>query len=174
MKLLSRVQLFATPRPARLLHPWDFPGKNTGVGCHFLLQRTFPTQGLNLGLSVCRQTLLPSEPPGKYFRVREVMLEKKQFQAIFSFEFNMGHKAMETTRNIQQCIWPRNCYWTYTAVVVQEILQRRREPWGRGAWWLATGSWQWPAERVIKADPLKTTEKLPKNSTLALLWSIQH
>ena len=21
--------------PARLLHPWDFPGKNTGVGCHF-------------------------------------------------------------------------------------------------------------------------------------------
>ena len=26
------------PQPARLLCPWDFPGKNTGVGCHFLLQ----------------------------------------------------------------------------------------------------------------------------------------
>ena len=25
---------------ARLLCPWDFPGKNTGVGCHFLLQGT--------------------------------------------------------------------------------------------------------------------------------------
>ena len=25
-------------QPARLHHPWDFPGKNTGVGCHFLLQ----------------------------------------------------------------------------------------------------------------------------------------
>jgi len=25
---------------ARLLSPWDFPGKNTGVGCHFLLQRS--------------------------------------------------------------------------------------------------------------------------------------
>ena len=25
-------------QPARLLCPWDFPGKNTGVGCHFLLQ----------------------------------------------------------------------------------------------------------------------------------------
>ena len=24
---------------------WDFPGKNTGVGCHFLLQGIFPTQG---------------------------------------------------------------------------------------------------------------------------------
>ena len=26
-------------QPTRLPHPWDFPGKNTGVGCHFLLQR---------------------------------------------------------------------------------------------------------------------------------------
>ena len=25
-------------QPMRLLHPWDSPGKNTGVGCHFLLQ----------------------------------------------------------------------------------------------------------------------------------------
>ena len=34
-------------QPARLLCPWDFPGKNTGAGCHFLLQGIFPTQGLN-------------------------------------------------------------------------------------------------------------------------------
>ena len=32
----------------RLLYPWDSPGKNTGVGCHVLLQGIFPTQGLNL------------------------------------------------------------------------------------------------------------------------------
>ena len=31
--------------PTRLLCPWDFPGKNTEVACHFLLQRIFPTQG---------------------------------------------------------------------------------------------------------------------------------
>ena len=30
--------------------PWDFPGKNTGVGCHFLLQGIFLTQGSNLHL----------------------------------------------------------------------------------------------------------------------------
>ena len=42
---------------ARLLCPWDFPGKNTGMGCHFLLQGIFPTQGLNLLLLhlLCRQ-----------------------------------------------------------------------------------------------------------------------
>ena len=31
--------------PARLLCPWDFPGNETGVGCHFLLQEIFLTQG---------------------------------------------------------------------------------------------------------------------------------
>ena len=36
--------------PTKLLHPWDFPGKSTGVGCHFLLQRIFLTQGSNPGL----------------------------------------------------------------------------------------------------------------------------
>ena len=32
-------------QPIRLLCPWDFPGKNTGMGCHFLLQGIFLTQG---------------------------------------------------------------------------------------------------------------------------------
>ena len=31
--------------PTRILCPWDFPGKNTGSGCHYHLQGTFPTQG---------------------------------------------------------------------------------------------------------------------------------
>ena len=35
----------------------DSPGKNTGVGCHALLQRIFPTQGSNPGLPHCRQIL---------------------------------------------------------------------------------------------------------------------
>ena len=33
--------------PSRLLCPWDFPGKNIGLGCHFLLQATLLTQGSN-------------------------------------------------------------------------------------------------------------------------------
>ena len=46
--------------PARLFSPWDSPGKNTGVGCHFLLQGIFLNQGSNPALN-CGQTL-PSEP----------------------------------------------------------------------------------------------------------------
>ena len=34
-------------QPARLLCPWDSPGKNTGVDCHFLIQGIFLTQGSN-------------------------------------------------------------------------------------------------------------------------------
>ena len=37
-------------QPTRLLCPWYSPGKNTGVGCHFLLQGIFLTQGSNLHL----------------------------------------------------------------------------------------------------------------------------
>ena len=44
-------------QPARLLCPWDSPGKNTGVGGHALLQGIFPTQRSNPGLLHCRQTL---------------------------------------------------------------------------------------------------------------------
>ena len=35
----------------------DSPGKNTGVGCHFLFQGIFPTQGTNPGLPHCRKML---------------------------------------------------------------------------------------------------------------------
>ena len=43
--------------PARLLCPWNSPGKNTGVGSHSLLQGIFPTQGSNPGLLHYRQIL---------------------------------------------------------------------------------------------------------------------
>ena len=48
--------------PGSSLHG-DSPGRNTGVGCHALLQGISPTQGSNPGLWHCRRSL-PSEPPG--------------------------------------------------------------------------------------------------------------
>ena len=40
LSCFSCVRLCATPRMAahQAPHPWNSPGKNTGVGCHFLLQ----------------------------------------------------------------------------------------------------------------------------------------
>ena len=55
-------------QPARLLCPQDSPGKNTGVGCHFLLQGIFLTQGSNTHL-LCLLALagrfFTTKPPGK-------------------------------------------------------------------------------------------------------------
>ena len=44
-------------QPTGFVCLWDFPGKDTGVGCHFLLQGIFPIQGLKLGFLHCWQIL---------------------------------------------------------------------------------------------------------------------
>ena len=64
------VSDFATPwtLTARLVCPWDSPGKNAGVGGHALLQGIFPTQGSNpllLCLLYRQAGSLPRVPPGK-------------------------------------------------------------------------------------------------------------
>ena len=56
--MLGHVLFFVTlpwTEPAKLLSPWDFPGKNTGVGCLFLLQGIFPTQGSKLHLLLSQE-----------------------------------------------------------------------------------------------------------------------
>ena len=56
--LLPHGSMVAIPQQSnRLLCPWNSPGKNTGVGCHSLLQGFFPTKGSNPGLLPCRQIL---------------------------------------------------------------------------------------------------------------------
>ena len=58
---LSCVWLFVTPRTVarQALCPWGFPGKNTGVGCHFLLQGIFLTLGSNAHLLHWQVDLYP-------------------------------------------------------------------------------------------------------------------
>ena len=41
-------------QPTRLLHPWDFPGKSTGVGCHFLLRNAVSVSSVSQScLTLC-------------------------------------------------------------------------------------------------------------------------
>ena len=58
-------------QPSRLLCPWDFPVKNTEVGCHFLLQGTFLIQGLDStspASPILGGRFFTTEPPGKPFK----------------------------------------------------------------------------------------------------------
>ena len=61
---LTLVTLWTVAHQA--LCPWDFPGRNTRVGCHFLLQGIFPTQGSNSCLPHCRWILYHLNYQGIY------------------------------------------------------------------------------------------------------------
>ena len=101
--------------PARLLCPWDSPGKNTGVGCNFLLQEIFLTQGLNLGLRQCRQIFvagLKRASSALLYRTRVGWWEcQSGFWIKFSWECWMQrggakgiHELQRGWRRIAQCI----------------------------------------------------------------------
>ena len=77
--------------PTTLLHPWDFPGKSTGVGCHFLLQGIFLTQGLNPGLLHCRQMLYCLSHQALEFTVIHIPCHTRNFNHMASIMFKRVH-----------------------------------------------------------------------------------
>ena len=52
-------------QPNRLLCPWDLPGKNTGVGCHFLLWGNLPSPGIKPTSPALVGEFFTIAPPGK-------------------------------------------------------------------------------------------------------------
>ena len=103
----------------------------------------------------------------------ELMLDKKQIQAIFLFKCKMDHKAAETTCNINNAFGSgtaneHTVEWWFK----RRWLQRRWVPWRWGVQWLVMRSWQRPAEMVIEADPLtntwEVTEELSVNHPVVL------
>ena len=66
--------------PTRLLCPWDFPGKNTGVGFHLLLQGDLPDPGIEPTSPVSpalQANSLPDEPSGKPMEIAKREVGKK-------------------------------------------------------------------------------------------------
>ena len=64
-------------QPSMLLCPWNFPGKNTRISCHFLLQGIFPTQGSNPCLLHWRQILYDCAAWEAWFHVCETNYSAK-------------------------------------------------------------------------------------------------
>ena len=65
------------------------------------------------------------------------MLDKKQIQVIFLFEFKLGPKAAETAHNISNAFDSGTANLQYSTVA-QGVLQRRGQPWRWGVWWSAS------------------------------------
>ena len=104
----------------------------------------------------------------------EITLDKKQIQVIFLFKLKIDCKAMETTRNINNAFGP--------GTVTEHTLQ----PWFKkfckggksldGEEWLTIGSRRCSIERIIKADPLTTTQEAAKDLNInqsTVVWHLK-
>ena len=87
-KSFSCVWLFVTPWTARLLCPWDSPGKNIEESYHFLLQVIFLTQGSNPGLLHCRWIPYPLNHQGFKIRLKYCQ-EMNWAKSLISLTFSL-------------------------------------------------------------------------------------
>ena len=67
ISVLSCARLFATLWTVACQAPlsWDFPGKNPGLGCHFLLQGNLPSPGVKPASPALLMDSVPTKPSGK-------------------------------------------------------------------------------------------------------------
>ena len=115
--------LLALPHPSRrhgtegcrVLCPCAFPGKSTGVGCHFLLQRIFLTPGLTLGLPHCRQLLYhlshqgSPEPPRSTMEMSLQTLVLHEVVARLTGLKHVNCICKYPQKRMGACAWARAC-----------------------------------------------------------------
>ena len=87
-------------QPARLLCPWNSPGKNTEVGNHSLLQGILTTQGSNPGLLHCRQILYHLSHQGSSCYCLDHPLSSDIEASVVLGVFSADHSAESLT-------WPK-------------------------------------------------------------------
>ena len=81
VNVLSHIKLFATPWTCRLLCPWDFPGKNNGVGCHFLLQEIFQPSNQTVSPALQTSSLLLSHWGSHIYAQWDIAAAAKSLQS---------------------------------------------------------------------------------------------
>ena len=96
--------------------PWNSPGKNTGVGCHFLLYGIFPTQGLNPGLLHCRQILYCLSQQGSHCCAQSLSCVQ-----LFVTPWTVAHQAPLSKGILQARILKLACH-----ALLQEIFPTQR------------------------------------------------
>ena len=89
----------------RLLCPWDFPGKNTRLDCHFLFLGIFQTQGLNSNLLCGRQLLYHWATREAPLRIREM-----QIKAIRGYHLIPKRRVTVKIKNLKKKK-TENKYW---------------------------------------------------------------
>ena len=100
-------------QPGRLPHPWDSPGKNTGVGCHFLLQCMKVKSQSEVAQS-CPTLSDPMDcsPPGSsvhgIFQARVLEWGAIAFSCVF-LEDNMTLATKDSPTSMEEAYFPQDC-----------------------------------------------------------------
>ena len=94
-------------QPTRLLCPWDSPGKNTGVGCHFLLP--FEQQCLKMKMYTNRIRMESLE--GRYWEKAEEMSEQGASEENRNWTGKTAFMVDLDLRGRKKAgLWPEQCY----------------------------------------------------------------
>ena len=104
----------------------------------------------------------------------EMMLDKKQIQATFLFEFKMGHKAAETTCNINNASgpgtaneWTVQCWFKKFCKEMRALKMKNRVA---GRWKLTTNL------EALEADPLTITQEVAEELSVdhsMVIWHLK-
>ena len=85
-------------QPTRLLHPWDFPGKSTGVGCHCLLQcRKVKNETEVIQLSPTLRNPMARLTSENLFCYRVCIIWIKDLECLYPFCFHVENKSKDGT-----------------------------------------------------------------------------
>ena len=90
--------------PSRCLCPWDFPGENTGMGCHFLLLGVIVTPGIKPASPAWAGGFSTTEPPRKPTKQATFMIKNKMWKCLFVLYTNTSKDEVEWVY-----IWMEDC-----------------------------------------------------------------
>ena len=122
VKIIQLCLTLATPQTV-----WNSPGKNTGVGSHFLLQGIFPTQGSNPGLLHCKQILYHLSHQGSPPSNLEGLIPPRSSMNLIMHITSPN--AFLTPRNGTGGIWSKKQYLKLEAYVSQRCCQEKNGMW---------------------------------------------
>ena len=138
MLLLSRFMVSDSVRPhrrqpTRLLCPWDSPGKNTGVGCHFLLQFriSWPKMSVNNFQIICVCVWLFGTPWTVAHQAPlslELFRQEHWSRLPFLSPMHESEKWKWSRSVVSNSSWPMDCSLPDSSV--HGILQARVLEWG--------------------------------------------